>query len=770
MENYTTGTSVTLTAAAATDSTFTGWSGVCSGTGICSVSMTAAKSVTANFALSGPANQTISNLQFSPATLVLGGSTTASATTNSGLAVTFSSLTPAVCTSSGINGSTVISSAAGTCTIAANQLGNANYNAAPQVTQSLTVLPAPQTIGIITFTPSILSLGSSTMASASATSGLPVGFSSITQTLCTVNGSTVTSLAAGICTIAANQIGNGNYSAAPQVTKSLTVDKVPQIIGAISFTPATLALGGTTAASATATSGLPVSFTSTTPSVCTTVGINGSTVMSLTAGTCTIAANQAGNANYYAAPQVTRDVTTKVTVIKAAQTIDTIHFAPATLILRGTTTVSATASSGLPVAFRSLSPDICTVSRSTVTSIAVGTCTIAANQAGNATYKAAPQKSKSIFVSSGNQYTLVVIVTGGGVVSSNPAGINCGLDCDESLPSGTSVTLTATPENGSTFTGWSGGCTGTPNTCTVSMTALKAVSATFSTAYPLTVIKPGTGNGTVFSSPSGISCGSDCTAYYAGGTSITLTAYSATGSTFAGWNGGGCIDSNDTCTVSVTALTNVIATFNPAIVTYPLTVIKSGTGTGTVTSTSAGIACGANCTEDYSSGTFITLKATPSSHSTFTGWSGGCTGTLPTCKVKVTKSTGVVATFVAQLPDFVVTGMKITPNSPDAGSSFNAQVTIKNQGAVPGDPGSLAVWVDQPVRQNCNAVGDANYSAGTIGVLAIGENKIVNVPFDGLVPELSVGPKILRAFIDSGCAANEPIETNNQLTKRYSVL
>jgi len=515
---------------------------------------------------------------------------------------------------------------------------------------------------------------------------------------------------------------------------------------------------------------LPVSFTSTTTSVCTTGGINGSTVVSLTAGTCTIAANQAGNANYYAAPQMTKNVTIDVPIVaKSPQTIGTITFAPAILMLGGTTVISATATSGLSVKFKSISTDICTVSGRTVTSVAAGTCTIAANQAGNATYKAAPQKSKSIIVSGGSQYTLIVTKSGGGTVSSSPAGINCGTDCSGDYLSGTLVTLTAIPENGSTFTGWNGeSCSGNANTCIVSMTAFKAMNATFSTAYPLVVTKQGTGSGTVISNLSGISCGTDCSAYYASGISVTLTATVLTGATFSGW-GGGCAGNNESCTVNVAALTSVIANFSAVSVTYPLTVIKSGTGTGTVTSTSAGIACGANCTEDYSSGTFITLKATPSSHSTFTGWSGGCTGTLPTCKVKVTQLTSVVATFVAQLPDFVVTGMKITPNSPDAGSSFNVQVTIQNQGAVPGDPGSLAVWVNQPMRQNCNAEGDANYGAGTIGVLAVGANKIVNVPFDGLVPELSVGPKILRAFIDSRCAAHESVETNNQLTKRYSV-
>ncbi len=68
--------------------------------------------------------------------------------------------------------------------------------------------------------------------------------------------------------------------------------------------------------------------------------------------------------------------------------------------------------------------------------------------------------------------------TGTGTVTSAPAGINCGSTCSAVLASGTSVTLTATPATGSTFSGWGGACTGT-GSCTVSMTAAQSVTATF---------------------------------------------------------------------------------------------------------------------------------------------------------------------------------------------------------------------------------------------------------------------------------------------------
>jgi len=80
-------------------------------------------------------------------------------------------------------------------------------------------------------------------------------------------------------------------------------------------------------------------------------------------------------------------------------------------------------------------------------------------------------------------YTLSVTKsgTGSGTVTSSPAGIACGPTCSASYTSGTSVTLTETPGSGSTFAGWGGACSGTSATCTVSMTAAKSVTASFST-------------------------------------------------------------------------------------------------------------------------------------------------------------------------------------------------------------------------------------------------------------------------------------------------
>jgi hypothetical protein len=76
----------------------------------------------------------------------------------------------------------------------------------------------------------------------------------------------------------------------------------------------------------------------------------------------------------------------------------------------------------------------------------------------------------------------------------------------------------------------------------------------------LTVTKAGTRTGTVTSSPAGINCGTTCSANFASGSVVTLTAKASTGSTFAGWSG--ACSGTGTCKVTMTAAKSVAATFN----------------------------------------------------------------------------------------------------------------------------------------------------------------------------------------------------------------
>src|SRR5206468_3026322 len=204
--------------------------------------------------------------------------------------------------------------------------------------------------------------------------------------------------------------------------------------------------------------------------------------------------------------------------------------------------------------------------------------------------------------------------------TSVPAGIACGVTCSASFASGTAVALTATPAAGFAFTGWSGGgCSGT-GTCTVTLNGATTVTATFVPLYTLTVNLNHASSGTVTSVPAGIACGVTCSASFASGTAVALTATPTAGFAFTGWSGGGC-SGTGTCTVTLDGAT-------------------------TVTSAPVGIACGATCSALFASGTAVALTATPAAGFTFTGWSGGgCTGTSP-CTLPLAVTTSVTATFV----------------------------------------------------------------------------------------------------------------------------
>ncbi len=248
--------------------------------------------------------------------------------------------------------------------------------------------------------------------------------------------------------------------------------------------------------------------------------------------------------------------------------------------------------------------------------------------------------------------------TGAGTVTSTPTGIDCGATCSATFASGSLVTLTATPVAGSTFAGWSGDCTGSA-TCTITMDTEHAATASFALipTRVLSVNLAGTGSGTVSSLPQGISCGSACTASYAEGTMVTLSATAASGSSFAGWSG--ACGGTAACTVTMAEAKSVTATFTLVPQFFALTIGKAGTGAGTVTSSPAGINCGVACSASFEASTTVVLTATPAPGSTFTAWSGQCAGsTAPSCTVAMTQARSATATFTLAPRTFALTIVK----------------------------------------------------------------------------------------------------------------
>jgi uncharacterized delta-60 repeat protein len=152
----------------------------------------------------------------------------------------------------------------------------------------------------------------------------------------------------------------------------------------------------------------------------------------------------------------------------------------------------------------------------------------------------------------------------------------------------------------------------------------------------------GNGSGVVTSNPPGIDCGSACTETFTQPVPVTLTATPAAGSIFTGWSGGGgCSGTTGSCQVEMSSDQSVTATFALA---ETLSITTAGSGIGKVTSMPAGITCGSACSHAYAYGTTVTLTASPSSGSSFKGWSGACSGT-GTCTVTTNAATTVTATF-----------------------------------------------------------------------------------------------------------------------------
>jgi hypothetical protein len=147
---------------------------------------------------------------------------------------------------------------------------------------------------------------------ATASSGLAVTFTTTTPKVCRTsgpNGQTITLVGAGTCTLRANQAGNLSYSPAPTVSRSFTVTRLSQTITFGALADRTFGESFMVFDSATASSGLYVTFTTTTPKVCRTSGPNGVLISLVGIGTCTLRADQAGDRYYDPAPSVSRSFT-----------------------------------------------------------------------------------------------------------------------------------------------------------------------------------------------------------------------------------------------------------------------------------------------------------------------------------------------------------------------------------------------------------------------------------------------------------------------------
>ena len=355
------------------------------------------------------------------ATGTVGTSIALNATSSAGLAVTYASDNEAVATiglAGTPNAGMLMLLTTGTATITASQPGDASYAAATAVTQSITVERAGNTPQAITFVlPATGTVGATIDLTATADSGLPVTYASDNEAVATIglvgtpNAGRLVLLTIGTVTITASQPGNPTYAAATPVTQSLTVEPAGDQPQTITFTlPATGTVGTRLDLVATASSGLPVSFTSSASNIAA-IGAAGTTnegkLVLNAEGTVTITASQPGSATYAPAPPVTQTLT----VEPAGTTPQTITFVlPVTTApIDGMVPLAAMSTSGLFVGFEveiSLVPEDGTASlidngngTGTLTLTGGGRVTVIATQPGNSTFAAAPPVTQTLTVS-----------------------------------------------------------------------------------------------------------------------------------------------------------------------------------------------------------------------------------------------------------------------------------------------------------------------------------------------------------------------------------
>jgi len=482
--------------------------------------------------------------------------------------------------------------------------------------------------------------------------------------------------------------------------------------------------------SATASSNLPVSFASTTQSVCT---VSGNSVTIIATGPCSIQASQGGNSAYSAALSVIQSFTVNPasqTITLAALTNKTYGAAPFT--------VSATATSNLAVSFASTTPLVCTASVNTVTIIAAGTCTIAANQAGNSNYNAA-SVNQSFMV---NTAALTVTATNASKVFGAPlptftatfTGFVNGdtqLSAVTGTPSLTTTAVATSAPGNYTITAAAGTLTAANYTFTYAsgtLTVSKANTATAVTATgtnlvaTVSVVSPGAGtptgtvqflNGSTVLATVGLSGSHATLTNFPSGAQVTVV-YS--GDTNFNSSSSNFISSSQTTTTSSVSITSSL---NPSTLAQPVTftIAVSGTGSSATLTGTVQLFDGAKLlttlTLSGAQATFSTASLGGGSHNIIAQYSGD--STFP-------PSQGVYGQVVFATPTMSVTA---SPTLAVYGTAVTVTATVGPSAPPAGfsAPGGQITFLE-----NNTTLGTATLASGTASItlsaLSIGTHTI----------------------------------------------
>ena len=424
------------------------WNGTCmiavkfEGSPTAAAVMFTTSATVTNIATPQPGSNATQAITFSPAmSAPFGATLQLSAKATSLLPVVITTTTPAICSlTKNTDGTYAVTSATGlsgdnnSCILQATQAGDDRWAAAPIATRTVRWVRVPQAITFTAPTSRFYG-GAPTTLNATASSGLPVTFSTNTPTVCKIesmDSQTVVNYvlplpaaSSSYCNITASQAGNGNYSPAPSSNRSILFSKERTVVigtwsGAITTTGTTVDLLVKSSSQPSLNEALagetPLVVTSATPTVCkvdSTSYVGSSTVHTQTTvkaiwnGTCLLNVTFAGNSYWLAsATGISKSITGMETPEPGANARQSIGLSlPTTSDISAVVAIAPSSGSRLPVAVRTTTPNICTVS-STASGYSITTaagvvgngniCTIEASQPGDDRWAAAATIIRSI--------------------------------------------------------------------------------------------------------------------------------------------------------------------------------------------------------------------------------------------------------------------------------------------------------------------------------------------------------------------------------------
>jgi hypothetical protein len=707
------GTMVNLTATPATGSSFAGWSGACTGVGACSVSMTQAQNVSANFTLntyalsvSGvPSGAVFTSM---PALTCGGGACNGSFAYGTQVKLTggnnaqynFGAFSGGGCTL----GTTCTITVSGPTTVAASY----TLNSYPVTVNR----PAGASLNI-TSTPALTCSGSSctgtlpygAVVSLQAGDNAQYAFAGYSGGGCGASSTCSVMVGAAVTVTASYTVQSYPVSVSFPSGAALSATSVPALTCSAASCSGTVPYG--TMVSLVASNNAQYSFQSYTGGGCSTSASCNVTVQAATTVSAAFAVNSYGlsvtgvpaGANFTSAPALTCSGTTCSGTFSYGSTVVLTggnnaqyaftRFTGAGCALGTSCSVSITGATSVAASYGVVSYPV-TVNRPagaqlTITSAPALTCSgssctgslpygtmvslAAANNAQynfqsysgggcgtNATCSFPVQGPTTVDASfSLVGYSLTVTgVPAGAVFNSTPALTCMAGTCSGSFSFGTMVSLSGASNAQYAFGGLSGAsCTGTM--CTVTINGALVVNASYSLrSYPVTINRPAGASLSITSNPALTCAGASCTGSLSYGSSVVLGAANDAQYSFSSYTGGGC-STNPNCTVGITGPTTVTASYS--VISYPVSVSWPSGATVGVSSNPA-LSCGAtSCSGNLPYGTVVSISASNDAEYAFGSYTGGGCSTNPSCSVSVQGGTTVTANFSVINYTLTITGV-----------------------------------------------------------------------------------------------------------------